>query len=117
VKGAFLKHARRVKRRQKKRYPNSVGVARSEKGLVSIVMAALGRTQKPGNRVVVSSEFDCFQGVADVVLGVYNGYRLFPNAAKSKLSLVSFSTARVLSALVRKRIVATMQYWALVPYT
>jgi hypothetical protein len=83
--------------------PNLVGVPRAERHLVSTLIAALQRDRKPGHRVVVSSEVDCFQGVADVVAGIYNGYRLFRNQKQSKLSTVSFSTAKVLSALAGRR--------------
>jgi hypothetical protein len=76
-----------------------VGVARLEKRLVSKLMSAIGKKSRGRRSVAVSAELDCFQGVADVVAGTLNGYRLFPRDAMSKLDLVSFSTAKILSAL------------------
>jgi hypothetical protein len=78
-------------------------VARLEKRLVSQLIFAISQKSRRQARLAISAELDCFQGVADVVAGTFNGYRLFPNAAMSKLSSFSFSTAKVLSALSGRR--------------
>lgn len=82
-----------------KRILHRVGVAKDEKHLVTNLMNAIRKETGTRRRVAVASELDCFQGIADVVKGTYNGYRLFPNTAISKLKLLSFSSSRVLSAL------------------
>ena len=99
VRSRFL----RSRQQSKRLSTNTVGVARGEKFLVSKLVSALERKQRPGKKLVVTCELDCFQGVADVVTGISNGYRLFPDSARSKLGLVSFSTAKVLSALVGRK--------------
>lgn len=97
-----LKAAGVGKRGSKKRV-NSVGVPGREKHLVTALIAAIRRKAAPRKSVVVTREMDCFQGVADVVTGTYNGYRLFPHNARTNLHLLSFSTAKVLSCLVGRR--------------
>jgi len=89
-----------MRRRQSR---DNVGVARAEKRLVSGLLAFLGQSQNKRTGVVLASEFDCFQGVADVVAGVQNGYRLFPRSAKINSRLVTLSTARVLSMLAGRK--------------
>jgi hypothetical protein len=80
-----------------------VGASRDEKRLVSNLIAAIRRLPGARKNVEVVSELDCFQGVADVVAGTYNGYRLFPNSPNPRLGSLSFSTAKVLAALSGKR--------------
>jgi hypothetical protein len=41
--------------------------------------------------------------VADLVVGTYNGHKLFPSTAKPNVALISLSTTRVLSALAGKK--------------
>ena len=80
-----------------------VGKALHEKHLVSHLVAGLvGRSSK-NDQIEILRELDCFQGVADVVTGTYNGYRLFPKTGSAKLRLMSFSTAKVLAALSGKK--------------
>ena len=67
-------------------------------------MSAIQKRRNSKKDAVVTSELDCFQGVADVVIGTHNGYRLLPRITKNTLNLLSFSTSKVLSALTdRKR--------------
>lgn len=94
----------RTATRQLRKRSNHVGVAREEKRLVSTLIAAIRRKVTPRKSLIVATELDCFQGIADVVVGTYNGYRLFPKEAKAKLSLISFSTARVLSSLAGRKV-------------
>ena len=79
-----------------------MGVARDEKHLVNALIAALEKTHDK-KTTIVAAELDCFQGVADVVSGTYNGYRLIPKITANKLRLLSFSTSKILSALAIRR--------------
>jgi hypothetical protein len=81
-----------------KRRKNTVGVARAEKKLVKSLFDSLKKTTN-SQKVLFSSEVDCFQGVADLVLAYPNGYRLISKLTKKALSPFSFSTAKVLAAL------------------
>lgn len=92
-----------VKRRRKPNFVNKVGVAKDEKRLVSHLIAAIETNRSSAKNVIVVSELDCFQGVADVVAGTFNGYRLLPKHPKNTLHLLSFSTARILSALADRK--------------
>jgi hypothetical protein len=86
-----------------KRRQNSVGVARAEKRLVGSLVRALKRNTGSSRRIVLSSEVDCFQGVADVVRGVASGHALVSDAKPHDLLKFSFSTAKVLAALAGKK--------------
>jgi DNA-binding transcriptional ArsR family regulator len=60
-----------------------------------------GRSRK---QRVSAVELDSFQGVADLVTGEFNGRHLLPDEVpRSKLKMFSFSTAKVLAALVGRR--------------
>lgn len=98
-----LKSARTNKRNHKRGFATRVGIARDEKRLVSNLIAAIEKKAGSKENVIVALELDCFQGVADVVAGTYNGYRLLPNSSGDKLHLLSFSTSKILSALAGKR--------------
>jgi hypothetical protein len=92
-----------LKTERKQPKSNQVGVAREEKRLVSRLISAIQKTRVARKRLMIASELDCFQGIADVVAGLHNGYRLFPGISKRKLHFLSFSSSKILSALAEKR--------------
>ena len=78
----------------------TIGVPKEERELVTSLAAALKRADPRSKKNLICTEVDCFQGVADIVVGKVNGYRLFPrNTSTRKLELITLSTAKVLSAL------------------
>jgi len=86
----------------KKADNNRVGASRAEQDLVDHLTAAL-RKSNSTKSLAVTTELDCFQGIADVVSGVYSGYRLLSGLSKKKLRAFSFSTSKVLAALAGRR--------------
>lgn len=86
-----------------KRRLRTVGVPRTEKHLVQALVLSLRRREKPRSGVVVSSEIDCFQGIADVVCGLSSGSDLLPLSSNGHVARGSFSTAKVLAALSGKK--------------
>jgi hypothetical protein len=82
----------------RKRGKQKIGVPIEEKLLVTKLIEAIEKRPEK-RKTIIASELDCFQGIADVVAGTYNGYCLFPNVTSKKLSLLSFSTSRILFAL------------------
>jgi hypothetical protein len=86
----------------RKRSKQKIGVPIEEKLLVTKLIQAIGKRPLK-HKTIIASELDCFQGIADVVAGTYNGYRLFPNVTSKKLSRLSFSTSRILFALSGKK--------------
>jgi hypothetical protein len=109
AKGMNRLHSRQIgNRRQTPKIPQRVGIAKDERKLVTNLIATIKKSSGPKRNLVVASELDCFQGVADVVVGTANGYRLFPNLNKDELRRLSFSTSKILYALAgRKK--STMQ--------
>jgi Bacterial regulatory protein, arsR family len=81
---------------------NGVGIAKDEHKLVASLIATIEKTGCKRN-LVVASELDCFQGIADVVVGTANGHRLLSNLKKSELLRLSFSTSKILYALADRR--------------
>lgn len=77
-----------------------IGISTKERRLVAALRGALRRSSHPRRNVIFCSELDCFQGVADLVVGIKNGYDLLPKTnPRKQYEGFSFSTAKVLAAL------------------
>jgi hypothetical protein len=87
-----------------KRHDSSkIGTSKAERYLVAHLKAALRKSDNSARTLAVATELDCFQGIADVVLGVYAGHRMLPGVSKRELQTLSFSTSKILAALHDKR--------------
>jgi len=87
------------------RVRNTVGKPRQERRLVRDLWLALGKDSSAKDRRLITSELDCFQGVADLVSATRNGQRLVPMGMSPRaLGPSSFSIAKVLSALSQRKV-------------
>jgi DNA-binding MarR family transcriptional regulator len=85
----------------------TVGVPKVEARLVALLRRALIKEATGSLRTSVTAvELDSFQGVADLVIGEFNGMHILPRTIpRNRLKVFSFSTAKVLAALDRRKVI------------
>jgi DNA-binding transcriptional ArsR family regulator len=89
----------------------TVGVPKVEARLVASLRRALIREATgPLRRSVTAVELDSFQGVADLVIGEFNGLHILPGTiSRNRLKAFSFSTAKLLATLDRRKVIRVSQ--------